>query len=55
MWVHMGRVNSWRRYSYAAGLGIDSVDGTLLAHGPDLHLPRVLAWQRAAAQPRLFP
>jgi hypothetical protein len=55
MWVHMGRVNSERRYRYAAAIGVDSVDGTLLAHGPDRHLPRVLAWQRAASAPRLFP
>jgi hypothetical protein len=43
-WVHMGRVNSGRRYSYAAELGCDSTDGTFLAFGPTVNLPRLLKW-----------
>jgi hypothetical protein len=43
-WVHMGRVNSGRRYAYAAELGCDSVDGTFLAYGPTKNLPRLLSW-----------
>jgi hypothetical protein len=44
--VHMGRVNSRRRLRYAAAIGCDSVDGTLLVYGPDVHLPRLTAWLR---------
>jgi hypothetical protein len=43
-WVHMGRVNSRRRWSYAEYLGCDSVDGTFLAFGPDVNLPRLASW-----------
>lgn len=44
--VHMGRVNSARRYRYAEHIGCDSVDGTFLTFGPDVNLPRLLSWQR---------
>lgn len=43
--IHMGRVNSARRYRYAEHTGCDSVDGTFLTFGPDTNLPRLLAWQ----------
>lgn len=43
-WVHMGRVNSRKRLRYAHSIGCDSADGTLLAFGPDFHLPRLLGW-----------
>lgn len=49
--VHMGRVNSRRRWSYAEHIGCDSADGTFLAFGPDVNLPELLGW---AAQPGLF-
>lgn len=42
--VHMGRVNSRRRWSYAEHIGCDSVDGTFLAFGPDANLPRLTGW-----------
>ncbi|MDP9850368.1 hypothetical protein [Streptosporangium lutulentum] len=42
----MGRVNSHRRLRYAAGIGCQSADGTLIAFGPDHHLPRLLSWVR---------
>lgn len=45
-WVHMGRVNSARRYRYAQHVGCDSVDGTFLTFGPDVNLPKLLAWDR---------
>jgi hypothetical protein len=48
--VHMGRVNSARRWRYAEHIGCDSVDGTYLVFGPDANLPRLLAWD----QPNLF-
>lgn len=53
-WVHMGRVNSERRYRYALAIGCDSVDGTYLTFGPDQLLPDVLAWSRLADQPTLL-
>jgi hypothetical protein len=46
LWVHMGRVNSQRRYAYAAAIGCDSSDGTFLTFGPEVNLPRLLAWTR---------
>lgn len=45
-WVHMGRVNSFRRLRYARDIGCDSVDGTFLAFGPDHNLPELLGWLR---------
>lgn len=47
--VHMGRVNSERRLRYAAHIGCDSADGTFLAFGPDVNLPRLLAWLRGVS------
>ena len=49
-WVHMGRVNSARRYRYADHIGCDSADGTYLTFGPDVNLPRLLSW----SSPTLF-
>lgn len=43
--VHMGRVNSGKRHSYATLVGCDSVDGTFLTYGPDVNLARLRAWQ----------
>lgn len=54
-WVHMGRVNSERRWKYADAIGCDSVDGTYLTFGPDTNLPKLLAWTRNDQQPPLFP
>jgi len=54
IWVHMGRVNSQRRYNYARSIGCDSVDGTCLTRGPDVNRPRVLSWVRSAGQPFLW-
>jgi hypothetical protein len=45
-WVHMGRVNSEKRWLYADAIGCDSVDGTYLTFGPDTNLPALLAWTR---------
>jgi hypothetical protein len=53
-WVHMGRVNSERRYRYAHTIGCDSVDGTYLTFGPDINLPKLLAWSRVENQQPLF-
>jgi hypothetical protein len=42
--VHMGRVNSGRRWARAEIMGCASVDGTFLARGPDKNLPRLIRW-----------
>jgi hypothetical protein len=42
--VHMGRVNSRARLRMAEWFGCDSADGTYLAYGPAVNLPRLLAW-----------
>lgn len=42
--VHMLRANSYKRVSYAAGLGCSTADGTFLTAGPDKNLPQVLEW-----------
>lgn len=42
--VHMGRVNSRKRYRYAKSIGCDSVDGTFLVFGPEVNLPKLLSW-----------
>lgn len=49
-WVHMGRVNSRKRYEYARRIGIDSVDGTYLTFGPSTNLPKLLGWVSGASQ-----
>jgi len=45
-WVHIGRINSQRRYLAFAALGADSCDGTYLSFGPDTNLPNLLGWLR---------
>lgn len=53
-WVHMGRVNSWKRISYAESIGCDSADGTFIGYGPSKNAPIVEGWlDRLHAQPRL--
>lgn len=53
--THMGRVNSQRRFVAAAQAGYDSADGTFLAFGPRVNLPRVQQWlARQQAQPALW-
>jgi len=46
--VHMGRVNSARRWNYAHALGCSSVDGTFLAYAPDTNLRRMLRWSESS-------
>jgi hypothetical protein len=45
-WVHVGRVNSWRRLDLVANWNVDSVDGTYLAFGPDANGARLARWLR---------
>lgn len=53
-WVHLGRVNSWRRLKAATVSGYDSADGTFIKFGPYELLPRVMSWV-AATQRLLVP
>jgi hypothetical protein len=43
-WVHMGRVNSFKRLAYAQAIGCDSADGTFVAFGPDRNVPQLTGW-----------
>jgi hypothetical protein len=43
-WVHMGRVNSARRFLTAYKWGCDSVDGNFLKFGPHANFPRIKRW-----------
>lgn len=55
-WVHMGRVNSWRRMVYARSIGCDSVDGSKFAQWRDTYLPQMLRWlENSGTQLRLEP
>jgi hypothetical protein len=49
-WVHMGRVNTWRRLEYAKSIGVDSVDGTSLSMYTDTWLPRFSEMASAPTQ-----
>lgn len=51
-WLHMGRVNSWARFSTAAAAGYDSADGTVLRFDPNRP---VHTWEpRVAQNPSLW-
>lgn len=55
--VHMGRVNSLWRLTRAEEFGCTSADGTYVAFGPDINLPRLAGWLDAIDtqhQPTLF-
>lgn len=53
-WVHVGRVNSARRFRYAEAIRADSCDGTYLTYGPTKNLPKVLGWVRSSGQDALL-
>lgn len=46
-WLHMGRVNSFKRIRYAKAIGCDSVDGTFLAFGPEKNEIRLRHWLKS--------
>ena len=55
LYIHGGRVNSYRRFRYMETIGCDSVDGTYLTFGPEINLPRLETWlRRSDAEPFLF-
>jgi len=53
-WVHMGRVNSFKRLRLAAVLGCDSVDGTFLAFGPDKNKVKLNNWLKELNTQTIF-
>lgn len=53
LWVHMGRVNTRRRFDYARAIGCDSVDGSKFSTWRDTWLPDALTWHRDHLQERL--
>jgi hypothetical protein len=52
--VHMGRVNTRTRLRYASAAGCSSVDGTMLAFGPDVNLPILRRWLAELDKPALW-
>lgn len=52
-WVHMGRVNTYRRFNYARVIGCDSVDGSGFARWHGLKIPLALQWM-TTEQPSLL-
>lgn len=53
--VHVGRVNSWRRFQHFAGLGCDSADGTFIAFAPVKNTALARGWVlREQTNPRLW-
>jgi hypothetical protein len=42
--VHVGRVNSKKRYLAFASMGVRSADGTFIAFGPDVLAPKLMDW-----------
>ena len=53
-WVHMGRVNSFKRMRLAAAIGCDSVDGTHVAFAPDKNREEVKQWIKELKQQPLL-
>jgi hypothetical protein len=51
--VHMGRVNTRRRWDYARQLGCDSVDGSKFSRWRHTYLPTALRWHEEPSQERL--
>lgn len=43
LWLHVGRVNSLRRLMSISSMGADSGDGTWVAAGPALNVPRAVS------------
>ncbi len=52
-WVHMGRVNSRKRFDYARAIGCNSVDGSKFSRWRNTWLPEALGWHRDHLQERI--
>lgn len=53
LWLHMGRVNSRKRFDYARATGCNSVDGTSYSRWRTRWLPNALTWHQEPLQGRL--
>lgn len=53
LYVHMGRVNSRKRFDYARQIGCDSVDGTSFSRWRDRWLPDAVTWHLDHLQERI--
>ena len=53
LWVHMGRVNSRKRFDYARAIGCNSIDGTKFSRWRDRWLPDALTWHLDHLQERI--
>ena len=54
-WVHMGRVNSARRFVAARLAGCDSADGTFVSYAPDENSDIIRGWLDGQASTPTFP
>lgn len=52
LWVHMGRVNTRKRFDYARAIGCDSVDGSKFSRWRNTWLPDALGWHKDPVQER---
>lgn len=52
--VHVGRVNSKKRFDMMLSLGVASVDGTFLAFGPDQNVPKLLKWVHSSSHQEML-
>jgi hypothetical protein len=54
-WTHVGRVNSLKRLRLVQWQGAKSADGTFIAFGPDINIPKLHWWiQSIKRQPPLW-
>jgi hypothetical protein len=54
-WVHMGRVNSLKRFKRAKEIGCQSGDGTFIGFGPKTNTPIVLNWLEETTPRHVIP
>jgi hypothetical protein len=54
VWVHVGRINTWRRFRHFDALGIDSFDGSQFSTWPDTYIPEWLERIAAGRQMSIF-
>lgn len=54
-WVHMGRVNSARRFTAARLAGCDSADGTFISYAPDANSEILRGWLSSQDKNPTFP
>ena len=53
-WLHIGRVNTFRRVRHFHEIGVDSIDGTCFSKWPDVYFPKFLKWLEELNARRTF-